>query len=194
MHHIYHTEGIILDSKNMGEANRYITIYTKELGMVRAMVQGIRHGRSRLRYALADFSYAKIDLVRGRDVWRITSATPIESFAGVFLRDETRACATQMTKLALRLCQGEEGSEALFEHLIFSFRSLSDISLTPLVLKNLELVIVLRILYHLGYIAKTDDMDHLIESPLTEELAHRAGELRRQIVPEINRSLRETQL
>ncbi len=32
MHHIYHTEGIILGSKNFKEANKYFYILTKDLG------------------------------------------------------------------------------------------------------------------------------------------------------------------
>ncbi len=194
MHHIYHTEGIILESKNTGEANRYITVYTKELGMIRAVAQGIRNSQSRLRFALQDFSYAKIDLVRGRDVWRVTSATPIQSFAGIFLHPDTAPYAMNIAKLILRLCPGEEASEVFFEHILFSFNSLSDASFPREGLKNLEMVVVLRILYHLGYVAETDETDFLIESPLDHSLIEKAGQLRRKIIPEINRSLRETQL
>ncbi len=75
MHHIYHTEGIILGSKNYGETGKYYSIFTRDLGMVYASAQGVRKISSKFRYVLQDFSYVKVDLVRGRDFWRVTSAS-----------------------------------------------------------------------------------------------------------------------
>ena len=75
MHNIYHTEGIILESKNFGEAGRYYSIFTRELGMVYASAQGVRKMSSKLRFILQDLSYINIDLVQGKDFWRITSAS-----------------------------------------------------------------------------------------------------------------------
>src|SRR3989338_5144856 len=75
MHHIYHTEGIILGSKNFGEAGRHYSIFTRDLGMIHASAQGVRKMSSKLRFVLQDFSYLKIDFVKGKDFWRITSAS-----------------------------------------------------------------------------------------------------------------------
>ncbi len=83
MHHIHHTNALILGSRNRGEANRVFTILTREMGLIHAVAQGVRLNKSKLRYALTDYSYAKIDLVRGKEVWRITSATPVNSFPGI---------------------------------------------------------------------------------------------------------------
>ena len=75
MHHIHHTEGIILGSKNYGEAGKYFFIFTRELGMIYASAQGVRKITSKLRFILQDYAYVKIDLVAGRDFWRVTSAS-----------------------------------------------------------------------------------------------------------------------
>ena len=75
MYHIHHTEGIILGSKNFGEAGRYYFIFTRDLGMIYASAQGVRKMSSKLRYILQDFSYIKIDLVKGKDFWRVASAS-----------------------------------------------------------------------------------------------------------------------
>jgi len=64
MHHIYHTHGFILSSRNNGEANRMLMIYTREMGLIRAVAQGIRLHKSKLRFTLQDFSYVNVDLVR----------------------------------------------------------------------------------------------------------------------------------
>src|SRR3989344_8517195 len=71
-HHLYQTPGIVLSSSPYGEANRDFRIFTKELGLIRASAQGIRFLKSKLRYAIHDFSYCDLSLVRGKEVWRLT--------------------------------------------------------------------------------------------------------------------------
>ncbi|MCE9517782.1 recombination protein O N-terminal domain-containing protein, partial [Candidatus Nomurabacteria bacterium] len=75
MHHIYHTKSFVIGSYNRGEANKILVLYTREMGLVRAVAQGIRLNKSKLRFGLQDFSYASVDLVRGRDIWRVTSGS-----------------------------------------------------------------------------------------------------------------------
>jgi len=55
MHHIHHTEGIILESRNFGEGGKYYSIFTRDLGMVYASAQGVRKMSSKLRFILQDF-------------------------------------------------------------------------------------------------------------------------------------------
>ena len=75
MHHMYHTEGIILGSRNYDEAGKYYSIFTRDLGMIQASAQGVRKMSSKLRFILQDYSYVKVDLVKGKDFWRVTSAS-----------------------------------------------------------------------------------------------------------------------
>ena len=48
-HKIFHTEGIVLSSKDTKESDRYLAVFTKELGLVKATAQGIRKLESKLR-------------------------------------------------------------------------------------------------------------------------------------------------
>ncbi len=89
MHHIYHTEGIILGSKNFGEAGRYYFIFTRELGMIYASAQGVRKMSSKLRFVLQDFAYLKIDLIQGKDFWRITSVSKTNLLENITKRAST---------------------------------------------------------------------------------------------------------
>ena len=83
LHHIYHTEGFVLSGQSVGEANKYFRIFTKDFGMVGAMAQGIRLLQSKLRYSLQDYSYSKISLVRGKQVWRIVGAIKEKIFTSL---------------------------------------------------------------------------------------------------------------
>ena len=76
MHHIHHTEAFVLGSSPKGEDSKLLRLYTRELGLVYAHAQAVRKLSSKLRFTLQDFSRASVDLVRGKEIWRVTTATP----------------------------------------------------------------------------------------------------------------------
>ncbi len=194
MHHIYHTQGIVLSSKNTGEANKFLTILTRGMGLICATVQGIRYGKSKLRFALQNFSYAQIDFVRGREIWRVTSATARENFSSLVLNRETKKIAVNIISLTERLYHGEEANPEFFDAILDSLTLLKENSHPTAHYKNLEIVIVLRLLYHLGYLAHTSENDIFVKSPLSPELFEEVGKVRGQMLSLINQSLRETML
>ncbi len=193
-HHIYHTEGFVLGTKNRGEANKVITIYTRELGLLRASAQGIRLAKSKSRFALQDFSYAKVDLVRGKEFWRVTSSTPVNSFP--YLRRDKKSLSLifQISKLLERLCAGEEANEKIFDSLIQTFYLLDNEDLDEKSREAMELYLVFRIVYELGYVGESEN----IAKYLGEEFNHTKIDSflkeRTSIVAHINKALRESQL
>ena len=112
-HHIYHTQGFILSSRNVGEANRVLTVFTRELGLIRAVVQGVRLGKSKLKFALQDFSFANIDFVKGREVWRITSAKNITSFPLARVDKNSLVLITRISNLLERFSGPEIPNEII---------------------------------------------------------------------------------
>ena len=42
MHHIYHTRGLILSSRNIGESSIMYAFYTREMGLIKAVAQGVK--------------------------------------------------------------------------------------------------------------------------------------------------------
>ena len=110
MHHIYHTEGLILGSQNFGEAGKYYSIFTRYLGMIYASAQGVRKLSSKLRFVLQDFSYVKIDFVRGKDFWRITSASKTNMLESVSQKKETLEVFSNLARLLKWLLAGEEAN------------------------------------------------------------------------------------
>src|SRR6476646_175067 len=99
MHHIYHTEGIILSSRNYGEAGKYYSIFTRDLGMIYATASGVRKLSSKLRFVLQDFVYVKVDLVQGKDFWRITSASKTNKLEQITKRTETFKVFSNVARL-----------------------------------------------------------------------------------------------
>jgi DNA repair protein RecO (recombination protein O) len=194
MHHIYHTQAFILGSRTAGEANKMLFIYTREMGLVRAVAQGIRLHKSKLRFALQDFSYAACDLVRGRDVWRVTSASTITSFPYARADKQSLLLIARISKLIERLCDGEEANERIFDDFIQALYLLDDTTISQASREALELHLVLRIMNTLGYIGESEVLSRYLEAdfnPVTTEIILQE---RQSIIAHINKALNESQL
>ncbi|OGI67026.1 DNA repair protein RecO [Candidatus Nomurabacteria bacterium RIFCSPHIGHO2_01_FULL_41_91] len=193
MHHIYHTEGIILGSRNYGEAGKYYSIFTRDLGMVYASAQGVRRMSSKLRFVLQDFAYLKIDLVQGKDFWRVTNASKTNLLEQLSKNSGTFEVFSNIANLLKRLLAGVEPNEALFVDLI---KGLAVLERTKIKedLRNIEAIIVLRILDNLGYIGSNEMLQKLVKSPFEENLIFEVSKSRTQVLHQINKALKETHL
>ena len=194
MHHIYHTHGFIVSSRNTGEANKMLTIYTREMGLVRAAVQGVRLHKSKLRFALQDFSYVNVDLVRGKEVWRVTSAKNISSF--VLARSDKASVVIMMRVASLldRFFGVESPNEDVFDDIIQSFHLLDNDDVSPSTKEALEIHLVLRIMNSLGYIGDSEILSKYLSSPFSVDKTEMLLKERQSIIAHINKALVESQL
>jgi len=102
-----------LGGTNIGEGHRYITLFTKDLGLVKAHARSVREERSRLRYSLQHFSYSDFSLVRGRDVWRITGAREHYNIHRALSAErQKQVMVSRLFALLERLLHGEEKKRA----------------------------------------------------------------------------------
>lgn len=193
MHHIYHTEGLILGSKNYGETGRCYFIFTRDLGMIFASAQGVRKMSSKLRFVLQDYSYVKVDLVQGKDFWRVTSASKTNKLEQLSKNPGTFSVLYNVANLLKRLLAGVEKNKTLFIDLINGLSILENTEKKD-DLRNVEAIIVLRILDNLGYIGGNDTLQNLIKSPFEENLIFEVSKSRTQVLSQINKALKETHL
>lgn len=193
MHHIYHTEGIILGSRNYGETGKCYYIFTRDLGLVFASAQGVRKISSKLRYILQDYSYVKIDFVKGKEFWRITSASKTNLLENLIKDSGKFEVLFNVSNLLKRLLAGEDANKILFLDVLEGLFILEN-SKESSELGNIEVVLVLRILDNLGYIGGNKSLEYLVKSPFEKELVFEISKNRKNVLSEINRALRETQL
>lgn len=194
MHHIYHTHGFILSSRNTGEANKMLTIYTREMGLVHAVVQGIRLNKSKLRFTLQDLSYVNVDLVRGKELWRVTSAKHISSFPLARRDKHSLILIMRVTKLLERLCTGESPNENIFDDFIQALYLLDNDGISSSSREALELHLVLRVMNSLGYIGDSDILSKYLSSSFDHDKIESLLKERQSIVAHINKALTESQL
>lgn len=193
MHYIHHTEGLILGSRGYGEAGKYYSIFTRDLGMIYASAQGVRKMSSKLRFILQDFAYVKVDLVQGKDFWRVTSAQKTNMLEQISKDPGTFEVFFNVANLLKRLLAGVEKNEDLFIDLIKGL-SVLEKAKTKNDLRNIEAIMVLRILHNLGYIGGDETLQDFIKSPFEENLIFEISKKRGEILHQINKALKETHL
>lgn len=192
MHHIYHTEGIILEGRNYREADKCFFVFTRDLGLVFASAQGVRKLSSKLRYVLSDYSYIKLDLVRGRDMWRLTQASKMSQLENITKDSRKLEVIANISKLLKRLLAGEETDSKLFGILIEGLNFL-DKENNAENIKNIEIILVLRVLHTLGYMGGGEEIKEAIHSPFSEVI-YAFSPKRKDLLLEINKILRSTQM
>ena len=95
---VYWSEAVILGHAPFGEANKYIHVFTREFGLISARMQGVRTLHSKLRYHTQDYSIARVALIRGRDLWRLTNALEVSN-VDLLLREKAHA-----RQMCVQLC------------------------------------------------------------------------------------------
>lgn len=83
---VYTTEGIILKRRNVGEADRTLTVFTKQYGKIRVIAKGVRKVSSRRAGHLEVFTHVLLTL-HSRPHWDIVTEAQSISRDEVFSRD-----------------------------------------------------------------------------------------------------------
>jgi len=111
---LYKTEGIVLRSMDLGEADRVLTVLTPRLGKLRVVAKGIRKPRSRLGGGLEPFSDVHLVLAVGRTFDVVTQASLEDPHLGLRNDLHSTAAAWYLVELADRFCEGASDSHGAF--------------------------------------------------------------------------------
>lgn len=153
MYQKYHTDALVLGSRERGEADRVVTLYTRDFGLILARASAVRRERSKMRYALQNYSQTHVALVRGKRGWRIAGTRALCGSSGI---DQKAISAfARISELMTRLIAGEETQPYLFDVLREAHNAFMSAGRQnmPDAIGTIELVCVARVLYALGYIS-----------------------------------------
>ena len=105
------TDGLIIRELNVGEADRIVTILTREKGVVRASARGARSVKSRISPATQLLSHSGFTLFQGREKYIIDEAEPLHIFMGVRQDLDKLALAQYIAELTGALAPQEAEAE-----------------------------------------------------------------------------------
>lgn len=77
---VYKTHAIVLKRRNVGEADRTLTLFTKEYGRMNVIAKGVRRVHSRRAAHLEVFSHVSLVIHKGKTWDSVTEAMPINGF------------------------------------------------------------------------------------------------------------------
>lgn len=77
---LYKTEAVVIGSHNWGEADRMMTLFTRERGVIKAAAFGARRPRSPLAGSMQLFSHVEVSLAEGQRVDTIRQCTLLDHY------------------------------------------------------------------------------------------------------------------
>jgi DNA repair protein RecO (recombination protein O) len=122
---LYRDEAVVLRTHPLGEADRIITLLTKERGRIRAVAKGVRRTKSRFGARLEPFMVVDVQCYEGRNLDTVTQAESLATYGQTIARDYTvYTAATVMVETAERLTEEHEPSTQQYLLLAGARRSL----------------------------------------------------------------------
>ena len=132
---------IVLRTVDTGEADRVVTLLTRERGKVAAFARGARASRRRFGGSLEPFTLVSAE-VRERsasELLDLDSVTPLDAFGGIRSDLARIACAGYAAELSREVVRDHEPHEDLFDLLAAYLRALDAAPARPAALRAFEL-------------------------------------------------------
>jgi DNA repair protein RecO (recombination protein O) len=76
---LYRVSCVVIRQRDLGEADRVLSLYTRERGKLSAVAKGIRRPRSKFAGSLQLFSHASVHLAAGRSLEVVTQARALDT-------------------------------------------------------------------------------------------------------------------
>ncbi|MGB8708002.1 MAG: DNA repair protein RecO [Dehalococcoidia bacterium] len=143
----YQTEAIIIKRIKLGEADRILTLYTPELGKLKAVAKGTRRPQSKLGGHVELLTHSRLMLARGRNLDIITQAQTIDNFLPIKDDLERISHGLYVAELIDSFTGEHIEDRPLFDLLLETLKQLSQTKDCELILRYFEL----HLLDHLGY-------------------------------------------
>ena len=139
---------IVLRHADWGEADRLVTLYSREHGKLRAVAKGARKITSRKAGHLEPFTHVKLQLSRGRDLFIVTQADTLEAYLPLRESLTLTGYASYLVELLDRFVYEDESpNPSLFRLLADSLKRLAGNTDTWLTVRYYEM----RLLDYLGF-------------------------------------------
>jgi DNA repair protein RecO (recombination protein O) len=145
---LYRTEAIILSRRDLGEADRILTIFTPGYGKLNVIAKGSRRTRSRSGPNLDVLARTTIDLAKGRTFDVVTSALGIEMHERLRHDLDAFCAAGYLAELVQHFSQEREEQPALYDLLRRSLAVINEGLDTWLVMRHFELGLLSILGYH----------------------------------------------
>lgn len=96
---VYHADALVIRSREYGESDRLLTLFSREYGKIQAIAKGVRKPKSRQRAGAQLFTYAEYLLHKGKTLDTVNQVSPRESFPHLWGDLDMTMSATAIVEL-----------------------------------------------------------------------------------------------
>lgn len=117
----YKTEAILLAVRDWDDADRMVTLFSREYGKVTAIAYGARRPRNRLAGSVQPFIHADVELTSGKNVESLRQCDIRHSYRELRENLDNMAYAAFLAELTGELWPEREAEPAAFDLLLLAF-------------------------------------------------------------------------
>jgi len=125
------TRGIVVKEVNTGEADKIITIFSRNKGRISALAKGGKRPRSKLSAGSQIMSYGEYVLYSGKELYSVNSCEVIEPFYEIRNDMEKLTYAAHFMDIVLEIIQENQPSPRLLQLLLNSLYLLAKTDKPP---------------------------------------------------------------
>lgn len=171
--HLSTVDALVIKRKNVGEADRFITLFTKQLGKMRVLARGVRKISSKRAPHVEIFNHIIATIHKGTSQDTLTEVSPITSYEAIREDLKRVGAAYYLCELIDGLLPIEQPHEDVFMLLGDAFSTLASVKSDRI--EVLRARFAAALLTKLGYMAagkkfKDNDIDAYVEELLEHRL------------------------
>lgn len=122
------TEAIVLRTYRLGEADKIVSLFTRQMGRIRAVAAGAQRTKSRYGGSLESLSYVRLWVFEreNRDLGRLNAVEIIESFFDMQREYATNVAAQYVSEVTERLLPERDINERAFRLVLVVLRAMKN--------------------------------------------------------------------
>ena len=163
----YKLQGVVLKRSNFGETDKILTIFTKELGKIKALAKGVRKIKSHRAPHLELFNQVEIYVHHGQTFDLLTEAKTINNFSNLKSDLKLSGYLFYISEILDKILPENQPHEEVYISLLNCLRNLSDN-------EGKVKEFIVQLLWNLGYLSKdqfprqgvTAAVEEIIEKPI----------------------------
>lgn len=157
-------QGIVLRRYDFGEADKIVTVFTRERGKIRLLAKGVRRIMSRRAPHLEIFNYVELYIYHGKNFDSISEAKTIEDFSEIKKDLDLCGYGFYLMEVVDKLLPEEVPHEEIFDKLYKSLKNLNG--------EKTVKEFVVELLWELGFLPRGEFPKQGVTS-FVEEIAER---------------------
>nr|WP_092068462.1 DNA repair protein RecO [Dendrosporobacter quercicolus]NSL47105.1 DNA repair protein RecO [Dendrosporobacter quercicolus DSM 1736]SDL76325.1 DNA replication and repair protein RecO [Dendrosporobacter quercicolus] len=122
----YLTEAILLSVRNWGEADKMVTVFSRNYGKITAIAYGCRRPQNRLAGVMQVFSQAELSIMPGKGLDTIKQGELKQSFRKIKENLDCMAYAAFINELVVEFCPDRQPEPLIYDLLIHTFSTITN--------------------------------------------------------------------